>query len=53
MTSQGLDYVNDLNGEMVDDLSKEGGSDNDNDVINVLTSVILFSIRNNLRKLLL
>lgn len=44
MTSQGLDYVNDLNGEMEDDLSKEGGSDNDNDVIYVLTSVISFSI---------
>ena len=44
MTSQGLDYEKDLNDRTEDDLSKEVGLDNDDDVTNELKYVISSSI---------
>ena len=44
MTSQGLDYGNDLNDRTEDDFSKETGADDDDDTINVLKSLILSSV---------
>ena len=44
MTSQGLDYGNDLNDRTEDDFSKETGADDDDDTTNVLKSVILSSV---------
>ena len=44
MTSQGLDYEKDLNDRTEDDLSKEVGLDDDDDVTNELKYVISSSI---------
>ena len=44
MTSHGLDYEKDLNDRTEDDLSKEVGLDNDDDVTNELKYVISSSI---------